>query len=130
MAFIFGISLSKASENITKLLPVLSRAQLKLKIQPLRKLSKVIELEESLQVLDKRDQEAGDSSDTKKTDTQPEQTILETEISNDTSALSSQPEKTETVTPKERNIHKEIFIDVTERRHFRHKNNPKKTLQW
>ena len=51
LGFTFKLSVSKASENVKKLLPVLNLALSKLKVQPLRKLSKVSDLESALEAL-------------------------------------------------------------------------------
>jgi hypothetical protein len=59
LGFTFRISTSKACENVKKLLPILNHAQSKLKVQPLRKLSKVSDLESALETLN----EAKDSID-------------------------------------------------------------------
>jgi len=52
LSYTFNLGASKACENVNKLLPVLSHAQSKLKVQPLRKLTKVSDLESALEALD------------------------------------------------------------------------------
>ena len=51
LGYTFRISSSKACENVTQILPVLSRAQANLKVQPLRRLTKVSDLESALESL-------------------------------------------------------------------------------
>ncbi len=55
LGFVFNLSVSKASENVKKLQPILSHAQSKLKIQPLRKLTKVSDLESALEALNEHE---------------------------------------------------------------------------
>jgi hypothetical protein len=157
LGFIFNFSVSKACENVKKLLPVLSHAQSKLKVQPLRKLSKVSDLESVLETL----KEAKDSIDNavvweeevsfadqvsipalkkakdSQTSSKLEQTLrtlyeqenpsefpdLEKEASCDVQDLTPALNQTEVNTINPTN--KEVLIDVTERTHFRHKNNRK-----
>lgn len=132
----------------------MNRAQSKLKVQPLRKLTKVNDLEAALETLNQRvpepamsseldNSEEGRSSVTcvsnnkassDTTGTGREEPISDTEISNDASvnfatgfASSVVKERIPSLkndTKKSLN-QTEILIDVTERTHFRHKNHRK-----
>lgn len=155
LGYTFNLSASKACENVKKLLPVLSHAQSKLKIQPLRKLCKISDLESALEALT----EAKDSVDLavvweeevsfaaqasipalkKAKDSQTPSKLGQTlkalyerenpselqdkEASSDAQDLTPALSQTEldTINP----TNKEVLIDVTERIHFRHKNNRK-----
>lgn len=131
-----------------------NRAQSKLKVQPLRKLTKVTDLEAALETLNQRVPEPAMSSELENSEegsslvtcvsnnkassdttrTRREEPISDIEISNDASVNFATDETKSVGTkliPSFKNETKkslnqtEILIDVTERTHFRHKNHRK-----
>jgi hypothetical protein len=105
LGFFFVLNPSKAEENVKKLLPVLKRAQSKLNLLPRRILKDGDELKEALETVASNDKNSDLPAVSIETH-QNQQKIKETQ-------------KIEPLTKQT------VSIDVTEREHFRHKNNAK-----
>ncbi len=117
LGFIFDLNPSNAEENVKKLLPILKRAQSKLSVLPKRSLKTDSELEEAIKTLAKPSDLT--SKETKKSSVKHKAIVLETTVSSTNSSTESASVATKTVKAEE----PLILIDVTERSHFRPKNN-------
>jgi len=117
LGFIFDLNPSKAEENVKKFLPILKRAQSKLNILPRRVLKTSDDLVEAFENMVLKPESPSNSPETtsgtlpEKSETKP---TKEKEVVN-TPNLTAKMAKTKPF----------IAIDVTERAHFRHKNNRK-----
>lgn len=103
LGFTFDLNPSKAEENVKKLLPVLRRAQSKLNTLPKRILQGRKELEETLETVEAI-------------------TLTPQSPLPDTTTETCQKAKNSSKVVKTEPI---VFIDVTERDHFRHQDNSK-----
>jgi hypothetical protein len=109
LGFIFDLNPSNAEENVKKLLPVLERAQSKLNVLPFRSIKSDSELEKALEKVAKPSDMTG-----KETKNQTiELNLPQTTVSSRDNATVASADADELL----------VFIDVTERSHFRPKNN-------
>jgi len=109
LGFIFDLNPSNAEENINKFLPVLKRVQLKLNVLPKRSFKTDFELEEALKTVGKP---------SNLTSKEMETPTVEHKVSIP-KTIENAPIASKMVTEEE----PLALIDVTERNHFRPKNN-------
>jgi len=120
---VFDLNRSKAAENVKKLLPVLKRAQSKLKVLPRRVLKTSTDLEEAFEYLVLKPDSPNNSSQT--TSSTPEPSVLPAEKVVATTSSAEKIVDISNSTIEKVKIKPFIAIDVTERAHFRHQNNRK-----
>jgi hypothetical protein len=115
---VFDLNPSKAEENVKKLLPVLKRAQSKLKVLPRRVLKTGTDLEDAFEDMvlnpDSLNQSTKASSDAEESSVPSAEKVVDMSHS----------------TTKRAETKPFLAIDVTERAHFRHKNNQKPKIHY
>lgn len=116
LGFIFDLNPSNAEENVKKLLPILNGAQSKLSVLPKRSLKSDSELEEALKTIAKPSEPSDLTLKETKTPSVKHKAILPETTASSTERGSITIKTVEAEDPL-------ILIDVTERSHFRPKNN-------
>ena len=119
LGFIFDLNPSNAEENVKKLLPVLERAQSKLNVLPFRSIKSDSELEEALEKVAKPSDIT--EKETKNQTIEHQANLPQTTVSSIVSSIENTSESTTVASTDTDELL--AFIDVTERSHFRPKNN-------